>query len=81
LTTKMLASTVQFSNNKHTHTTPNPPTPETLAGMGIRHEPATEKTPRETSRLVVLSGPNRMSSSSDTKPTHEHPVPHPERQY
>jgi len=23
----MLASTVQFSNNKHTHTTPNPPTP------------------------------------------------------
>jgi hypothetical protein len=77
LTTKMLASTVQFSNNTppttHTHhlrprTQPCPKRSLMEDGTGQKQQPLPKgRHPRQqenplTGGRVVLSGPNRMSS-------------------
>jgi hypothetical protein len=66
LTTKMLASTVQFSNNKQTRTPQPPPATQPpvkgeVHGMMIRNGlPQKNKPPRKPADVFVLSGPNRM---------------------
>jgi hypothetical protein len=77
LTTKMLASTVQFSNNTppttHTHHTPAAHNRAHAQFDGRWHRPETTTTPSKqenplTGGRVVLSGPNRMFPS----PHHHH---------
>ena len=76
LTTKMLASTVQFSNNNqpqphqppHTHT----PTTGTRQFDDQAQDWTTRKQPHPTQGTLVPSGPNRMSHRHH-QPHHQHP--------
>src|SRR5215813_14546054 len=64
LTTKMLASTVQFSNNNqtttHTHHTPQNPQHSRGTRSSLMRRWHLAETTTRTRWWVVLSGPNRM---------------------
>ncbi len=91
LTTKMLASTVQFSTNNHPHRHPHHTTPpgEDLMQRVDDHPeqsppPTTSRTPppKPGGTGFVLSGPNRMlefTTTSRTTPTPSTPHPHQKR--
>src|SRR6185369_7291342 len=77
----MLASTVQFSNNKHTHTTPNPPTPHppkthslctTGTGMSQGMSPPPKKHPAKPRGRLFFQDPTGCHLLLGTRPTHEH---------
>jgi len=86
LTTKMLASTVQFSNNNQTPPPPEPhtqtstdqrPAKENFEQFGPRQQAGTERqTPHTPVQALVLSGPNRMLHAT-TNRTHHTRFPHP----
>jgi hypothetical protein len=81
LTTKMLASTVQFSTNNHPHhshtTRPQQVGPVLCADEGDHPE----QIPSNRTELV-LSGPNRVFTPSPAAPTHSTPQePKPSKLY
>jgi hypothetical protein len=70
LTTKMLASTVQFSTNNHPPRHPTTPTP-TQAGKGRYAATRTDDPVRN--NTLVPAGPNRVSTTATSRTTTPHP--------
>src|SRR5918993_3856113 len=62
LTTKMLASTVQFSTNDQPTTTSTTPRPSPRTGLRHQAMPGSFIVQRNTTTVVVPSGPNRVPS-------------------
>lgn len=85
LTTKMLASTVQFSTNDQPTTHSPTPNPTTADGMRDQAMPGNQPpptgeamAPKKTTTTVVPSGPNRVLSALP-QPHQKEPFPPPQK--